>query len=104
MTELVKLKIMPTVCRHPFAYMPSNGIGWYEVDMRTAAEGDLSLPFPTPDELYARAFDDGPNDWRDRFGDVPFEDDGGKWEPRYYQHNAINAVLEAVAAGRDRSC
>ena len=33
------------------------------------------------------------NDWRDRFGAVPFETGGGKREPRYYQHNAITAVL-----------
>ena len=35
-------------------------------------------------------------------GKVPFETGGGKWQPRYYQHNAINAVLEAVAEGQDR--
>ena len=85
----------------PFAYC-TNGLKWYEVDMRTATEGDMSLPFPTPDELYARAFDGNPNDWRDKFGEVPFEEAGGKWEARYYQHNAINAVLEAIGKGRDR--
>ncbi|MDP3194333.1 EcoAI/FtnUII family type I restriction enzme subunit R [Tabrizicola sp.] len=83
-----------------FAYA-SNGIGWYQIDMVTGAEGDLSLPFPTPDDLWARTFPD-PNPWRDRFGAVPFETDGGKWELRYYQHNAITAVLEAVAKGDRR--
>ncbi len=27
---------------------------------------------------------------------------GGKWEPRYYQHNAIENALEAIAAGKQR--
>ena len=80
-----------------FAYS-SNGLGWYGIDMQTGAEGDIALPFPTPQELWLRCFPEG-NDWRDRFGAVPFETDGGKWQPRYYQHNAITAVLEAIAKG-----
>lgn len=83
-----------------FAYA-SNGIGWYGIDMQTGAEGDIALPFPTPQALWARCFPDG-NDWRDRFGAVPFETGGGKWQPRYYQHNAITAVLEAIAKGGQR--
>ena len=34
-----------------FAYA-SNGLGWYGIDMATGAEGDMDLPFPTPDELW----------------------------------------------------
>ena len=83
-----------------FAYA-SNGIGWYAVDMQTGKEGDIALPFPTPQELWVRCFPEG-NDWRDRFGAVPFETGGGKWQPRYYQHNAITAVLEAIAKGEQR--
>ncbi len=83
-----------------FAYA-SNGIGWYAIDMATGKEGDIALPFPTPQELWARCFPEG-NDWRDRFGAVPFETGGGKWQPRYYQHNAIIAVLEAIAKGEQR--
>lgn len=83
-----------------FAYA-SNGIGWYGIDMQTGTEGDIALPFPTPQELWARCFPEG-NDWRDRFGAVPFETGGGKWQPRYYQHNAITAVLEAIARGEQR--
>ncbi len=82
-----------------FAYA-SNGLGWYEIDMKTGAERDFD-PFPTPDELWARTFPEE-LDWRNRFGAVPFELAGGKWQPRYYQHNAINAVLEAIAKGQDR--
>lgn len=83
-----------------FAYA-TNGIGWYSIDMHTGTEGDIALPFPTPERLWLRCFPDG-NDWRERFGAVPFETGGGKWQPRYYQHNAITAVLEAIAQQKDR--
>ncbi len=83
-----------------FAYA-SNGIGWYAIDMQSGKEGDIALPFPTPQELWTRCFPEG-NDWRNRFGAVPFETGGGKWQPRYYQHNAITAVLEAIANGEQR--
>jgi type I restriction enzyme R subunit len=42
------------------------------------------------------------NAWRDRFAEVPYETSGGKFEPRYYQHNAIEKVLEAISGNRDR--
>ncbi|WP_287883062.1 EcoAI/FtnUII family type I restriction enzme subunit R [Paracoccus sp. (in: a-proteobacteria)] len=83
-----------------YAYA-SNGLNWYQIDMASGAEGDMDLPFPSPDELWNRTFVDH-NDWRERFGDVDFETDGGKWELRYYQHNAVNAALEAVAKGDRR--
>ncbi|WP_404800447.1 type I restriction-modification enzyme R subunit C-terminal domain-containing protein [Atlanticothrix silvestris] len=35
-------------------------------------------------------------DLRDRFAAIPFEDKSGTWEARYYQHNAIKHVLEAI--------
>ena len=83
-----------------FAYA-TNGMGWYGIDMHTGTEGDIALPFPTPEQLWLRCFPDG-NDWRERFGAVPFETGGGKWQPRYYQHNAITAVLDAIAQDKDR--
>ncbi|MCA2009138.1 EcoAI/FtnUII family type I restriction enzme subunit R [Tritonibacter mobilis] len=82
-----------------FAYS-TNGLGWYEADMSAGAEGDLT-GFPTPDELWGRCFSDA-NKWRERFGAVPFETAGGKWELRYYQHRAVNAALEAVGRGDNR--
>jgi len=42
------------------------------------------------------------NQWRDRFAAIPFEDKSGTWEARYYQHNAIKHVLEAICQGQDR--
>lgn len=82
-----------------FAYS-SNGIGWYEVDMETGKERDIA-PFPSPDDLWARIFA-AENDWRNRFGEIEFETGGGKWQPRYYQHKAITAALEAIAKGDRR--
>lgn len=82
-----------------FAYA-TNGLGWYETDMHLGSEGDIT-PFPSPDDLWKRCFA-VENNWRNRFGAVPFETAGGKWELRYYQHNAINAALEAIAAGKTR--
>lgn len=54
-----------------------------------------------PSELWDRCYPTG-NAWRDRFGQVPSETDGGKWQPRYYQAAAVNAVLEAMADGDKR--
>lgn len=78
----------------------TNGIGIYGIDMHTAEEGDVER-FPTPDALWERTFAIE-NAWRNRFSAVPFEDKGGTWTSRYYQETAINNVLEAVAAGKDR--
>ena len=78
----------------------TNGVGIYRIDMETGAE-DYVLHYPSPDELWDETFAEE-NEWRNRFSDVPFEDRGGTWEARYYQHNAVNKALEAIAAGQDR--
>jgi len=77
-----------------FAYA-TNGQGVYGIDMLTGKEGDESR-YPTPDELWQMTFTE-PNNWRDRFAAVPFEDRGGFFQSRYYQDIAIERVLEAVA-------
>ncbi len=82
-----------------FAYA-TNGDGIYRVDLYTGEEGYVAR-YPTPDALWAETFAER-NVWRERFGAVPFEDKGGFWQARYYQHNAINQALEALAAGRER--
>jgi len=82
-----------------FAYA-ANGQGVYEVDMRAGTERELA-GFPTPDDLWSRTFAEE-NAWRDRFAAVPFEDRGGYFQGRYYQDLAVERVLEAVAADRDR--
>ena len=78
----------------------TNGVGIYQIDMQTGAETYVDR-YPTPDELWGQTFAEE-SEWRDRFGDVPFEDKGGQWQARYYQHNAINKTLETIAEGRER--
>ena len=82
----------------PYAYA-ANGLTWYEINM-AGGEHEVAGP-PTPDDLWARIYATQ-NAWRDRYGAVPFETGGGKWQPRYYQHNAISAALEAVSQGEKR--
>ena len=53
------------------------------------------------DELWALTFDEQ-NEWRDRFSEVPFDNNGWQLELRYYSRIAVNAVLEAIAAGEQR--
>ena len=82
----------------------TNGQKIYGIDMATGTEGDLAQ-YPTPDELWAQTFaesDAADAVWRDRFAAIPFEDQGGTWQGRYYQDIAITRVLESIAAGRDR--
>lgn len=82
----------------PFAYA-TNGLSWYEINMQ-GGECEITAP-PSPQTLWDRAFP-APAPWRDRFGAVPFADAGGKWQARYYQHNATAAALEAIATGQRR--
>jgi type I restriction enzyme R subunit len=82
-----------------FAYS-TNGKGIYQVDMETGEEGYVDT-YPSPEELWNKTFAEN-NNWRDRFAEIPFEDKGGTWDARFYQHNAINKTLEAIADGRDR--
>ncbi|MGD1088119.1 MAG: DEAD/DEAH box helicase family protein [Verrucomicrobiota bacterium] len=78
----------------------TNGRGIYGIDMETGKEGDVST-FPTPDELWNRTFT-RQNDWRDRFTVIPFEDKGGSHPSRYYQDIAVERVMEAIAANKQR--
>ena len=81
----------------------TNGRGIYEVDMETGAERILDglHAMPTPAELWARTFP-SENSWRDLFAAIPFEDRSGSWQARYYQDNAIDAALDAIASGKER--
>jgi len=82
----------------------TNGKGIYRVDMETGEEGDVER-YPSPEEMWNSIYGkraEKENFWRERFSRVPFNNKGGRWEERYYQHNAITRVLDAIAAGRDR--
>ena len=82
----------------------TNGDEIYFIDMGVKnAHGDYLIPstecfvdrFPSPDELWQMTFPES-NDWRDKFNLEPFNR-GGDRTPRYYQVNAVNNVLTAIA-------
>ena len=90
----------------PFVFS-SNGNGFVFHD-RTGAyaekESNLSLDaFPSPEELWAKY-----REWKDLTPDAEklvlqdYFDDGSGKAPRYYQCNAINASIEAIAKGQNR--
>ena len=87
----------------PFAYS-SNGDAFYEHDFLTGQERQLPLDeFPSPDELIDRY-----KAYKGISADVlrainqPYYTSQTTYSPRYYQRNAINRTVEAVAQGQDR--
>src|SRR6266446_5337413 len=82
-----------------FAYT-TNGQGLYKIDMKRGTESEVAT-YPTPQELWDLTFADQ-NDWRDRFAVVPFEDKSGTLGERYFRDIAIERVLEAIAAEKQR--
>lgn len=92
-----------------FAYS-TNGLKIYAIDMQDCIEGDVDT-FPTPDELWEMTFPTPqPHetfkvdilDWKKRFDDVPYARFKGKYLPRYYQYNAVEAALDGIAEGKQR--
>lgn len=86
-----------------YAYA-TNGIGIYQVDMETGIESEVDA-YIGPQQMWENIYGQSSRResfWRGEFASVPFEDGGGKWSPRYYQHNAINAVLDSIGKGDDR--
>ena len=82
-----------------YAYS-TNGREIYGIDMREGKEGVIEK-YPTPEELWNQTYAEA-NAWRDRFAAVPFEDKGGYFQGRYYQDLAIERVMEAIAADKQR--
>lgn len=91
----------------PFAYS-SNGDGFIEHDFLTGEERSISMEdFPAPDALYAR-FKAGANhgegltQQEESVIRQPFYTGQNTYPPRYYQRNAVNRTLDAIARGQDR--
>ncbi len=90
----------------PFVFA-SNGDGFVFHD-RTgtgdAVETNLSLDaFPSPDELWRRyAAWKGLTPKGEEIVLEDYYDDGSGKQPRYYQVNAVNAAMEAIAKGLNR--
>ena len=78
----------------------TNGKEIYEINHESKTEGIVSS-FPTPDELWERTFKET-NEWTDRFNAIPFEDNNGTMQARYYQELAVNRVVHAIANNKDR--
>ena len=91
----------------PFAFS-SNGLGFEEYDFLTGKERSLSMDeFPTKDELYARYLkesNDGEGLSEDELKVInqPFCTGQDIYPPRYYQRNAVNRTVDAVARGEKR--
>lgn len=91
----------------PFAYS-SNGDGFQEHDLLTGLERTLSMDeFPTVDELTARWESEtnggkGISDNERKIINQPYYSSPNTYDPRYYQRNAINRTVEAIANGQER--
>ncbi len=91
----------------PFAYS-SNGQGFQEYDFLTGKERAIKMEeFPTKEELYARYFaemNDGKGVTSEELKVIeqPYCSGQDIFPPRYYQRNAINRTVDAVARGEKR--
>ena len=91
----------------PFAYS-SNGQGFQEYDFLTGRERSLGMDdFPTKAELYDRYFAEinegqGVSDEELKVIKQPYCTGQDIFPPRYYQRNAVNRTVNAVAQGHNR--
>jgi type I restriction enzyme R subunit len=90
----------------PFAYS-SNGDGFLEHDRTGGSdpiEREICLDqFPTAEELWARySKAKGFSPTQESVAKQDYYDDGSGKTPRYYQLNAINRTVEAIAQGENR--
>ncbi|MEY3447368.1 MAG: hypothetical protein RIR45_2123 [Pseudomonadota bacterium] len=90
----------------PFVFS-SNGHGFVLHDRTGTSvqlETTLALDaFPGPTELWNRYLAwKGLTPAQEQVIKQPYFDDGSAKEPRYYQRNAVNAAVEAIAKGQDR--
>lgn len=91
----------------PFAYS-SNGDAFYEHDFLTGQEQQIELEkFPTQDELIARYYAElnggkGISALEKKIVAQPYYSSQSTYPPRYYQRNAVNRTVEAIARGQQR--
>lgn len=77
----------------------TNGHTIYQIDTETGEEKEVPV-FPSPETLWNMTYTQKNALW-DLLSTVPYEA-AGRFEPRYYQNNAINAVIKAMAQGHKR--
>lgn len=87
----------------PFAYS-SNGDAFYEHDFLIGQERQIPLSeFPSPDELIARYHaTKGLSDQEKQIIGQPYYTSQTTYAPRYYQRNAVNRSVDAIAKGHQR--
>lgn len=91
----------------PFAYS-SNGDAFYEHDFLTGKERQISMDeFPTQEELIERFYREindkaGLTEKEKRIIEQPYYSSQNTYPPRYYQRNAVNRTVEAIARGQER--
>lgn len=90
-----------------FAYS-SNGDAFYEHDFLTGKEQEIALDnFPTQEELIARYYHElnngnGITEKEKKIVSQPYYSSQNTYPPRYYQRNAVNRTVEAIARGQQR--
>lgn len=77
----------------------TNGDKIYEIDMLTGIEDEIDS-YPTPEQLWDNTYSEL-DEWKEKFLLTPFFTKPDK-TPRYYQENAVNKVLDAIAKKRNR--
>lgn len=91
----------------PFAYS-SNGDAFYEHDFLTGNETLIELDrFPSQEQLVARYYAEinggkGISEEEKKIIAQPYYSSQTSFPPRYYQRNAINRTVEAIANGQKR--
>ena len=87
----------------PFAYS-SNGDAFYEHDFLTGLERQIPLSeFPSLDELLARyQAAKNPTDSEKKIIKQPYYTSQTTYAPRYYQRNAVNRTVDAIAKDQQR--
>ena len=91
----------------PFAYS-SNGDAFEEYDFLTGTELEIPLnEFPSPDALYQRFKAEsnagqGLTQAEEKIMEQPYYSSQTTYPPRYYQRNAINLTLNAIARQQKR--
>lgn len=104
---LQQAKAYAEMMKIPFAYS-SNGKGFQEYDSLTGQERSLSMDeFPTKEELYQRFIQEshsgkGLSEDELKVIEQPYCTGQDIFPPRYYQRNAVNLTVNAVAQGKKR--
>lgn len=95
---VAQAKLYAQLLRVRFTFA-TNGYTIYQIDTQTGEEKEIPS-FPSPETLWEMTYTT-PNVLWNLLSAIPYET-AGRFEPRYYQTNAINAVIKAMAQGKNR--